>query len=265
MSTKQDDVNYDDVQMEMSDDDGDSSSDSGSSDDVKAKTGAKKNSNERELFSNEADYRAYKNQFEAPNKGKNKMAKTKSTDYGTAERDNDASEYGGGDVRPEARPGSEKLKRLRQLSNEDFSAVVKESEEDRNLSNSDLKKSKKNFHEKDRTEKSSERHSSSDDRRHRREKSRSTSRERKKSKKDRRDDRRRHRSRSRSRDRHQRRHRSRSSSRERRHRQQQRDEPPRCDKRQELRNREYFVIIKFGQMSERLYSTFFKDIFSDTS
>ena len=245
MTSKQEDVNYDDVQMEMSDDD-----DSDSSEHAKPKVGSKKEkSEESEMFSNAVDYRAYKNQFEPSGKSKKIVERTKSSEYGRAEKVEDTSEYGGGgEIQPEARLSSEKLKRLRQLSNEDFSAVVKESEEDRNLPQSDLKRAKKNFHEKERREKSSEHHSnnsSSDDRRHSRaEKSRSGSRDRKRSKKDRRDERsHRHRSRSRSRDRHQRRNRSRSSSRERhQHRQYNRDDHPRCDKRQELRNRKLVAL-----------------------
>jgi hypothetical protein len=85
------------------------------------------------------------------------------------------------------------------MSNEDFSAVVKESEEDRHMpysvGNADPRRGRKTFPERDRREKSSDHHSSSDDRdrRHRRERSRSSSRERSKSKRDGRDDYRKHR------------------------------------------------------------------------
>ena len=266
------DVNYDDVQMEMSDDN-ESSDDcdvSLSKEKVKKPKSKKadeedgSNDPEKELFATDVEYRAYKNQF---TKNGDKKKGKKSSEYGAVEKlpekRKDISEYGADDVAPVARPNNDRLKRLRQASNEDFSAVVKESEEDRNVASSFESKKKKNLNEKERSrtkEKSIDHHSSSDDRRHHRNRSRSASRETKRSKKDRRrEERRRHRSRSRSRDRQSRRHRSRSTSRERSyHQHRDNKEPQRVDrdtKRQELRNRKLVALgLTEAGSSDRYHS-----------
>ena len=259
------DVNYDDVQMEMSDDDDYPECDNiGSKEEVKKSKSkkmdeGKSNDPERDLFATEVEYQAYKNQF---TKNVDEKRIKKLSEYGTietpSEKKEDNSEYGT-DVEPFVRHNNDRLKRLRQMSNEDFPSVVKESEEDPNIVDNDPKR-KKTTKEKERSrtkEKSIERHSSSDDRRNRR----STSHERKRSKKDRHhEERRRHRSRNRSRDRQSRRHRSRSSSRERRHHHiRDNKEPPRAEretKRQELRNRKLVALgLTEAVSSDRYHSS----------
>ena len=272
----QQDVNYDDVQMELSDDSSSDSSSSESSSDEKSKSkkssttskpqkavAPPKSSPERQLFTNETDYRAYKNQFSKNGSSNDKIksdvgaseygtvGQKPASEYGTVsqkpkkdEKMEIASEYGTDAVMPVAKPKDDRLKRLRQISNEDLTAVVKESEEERDMASVEPKKKrhpndkdrrnsydKVRSHDKERSydkarshdkekshEKSVERHShsSSDDRRHKRRSPSIVSaaasshvRERPK------DDHRARSSKDRHEERHHRRHRSRSRSRER--------------------------------------------------
>lgn len=214
---------------------------------------------DRELFQTEAEYKAYKNQFVKEGSNGNKQSrKTPDSEYGSvqasgtkASNEESKSEYGS-DVRPPIdKAANERLKRLRQMSNEDYS---KESDDERNVANVDPKR-KRSHPEKERSgtrersgtkERSPERPPNRDAeghrRRHDRSRSKSPSRNDKRKKEESRNRPRHHhrrhrsRSRSRSRDRHTRRHRSRSSSRERRHHHRDQKDHPRLD-RQELRNR----------------------------